>query len=183
MLLTCLVCDKEPKQLFALLVIHSETKAMLVLFLVWGDIKNIWIQQSEMFKKTFVTAYVQSGFSWSGTIKTTYVTINLVPQLCRNLQFKMQGYTGRASLFPLLPKKQMLWISTNQSINKILLQSVYPLKFSVIISLRNGDPSLGQLESFKPPHITHSPRPPVLMHITPQSPRPEMCVQQGNTLL
>lgn len=63
MLLTCLVCDKEPKQLFALLVIHSETKAMLVLFLVWGDIKNIWIQQSEMFKKTFVTAYVQSGFS------------------------------------------------------------------------------------------------------------------------
>lgn len=60
MLLTCLVCDKEPKQLFALLVIHSETKALvihsetkaiLVLFLVWGNLKNIWIQQSEMFKK------------------------------------------------------------------------------------------------------------------------------------
>lgn len=92
-LLTCLVCDRNPssllcQQLFALLVIHSETKAMLVLFPVWGNLKNIWIQQSEMFKKHLQLPMFNQDFPDLGQSKQQ-VTINLMQPLCTNLQFKM----------------------------------------------------------------------------------------------
>lgn len=76
-----LVSDKECNQLFVLLVIHFETKAMLVFFLVLG---NSGLDRAKwVVEKTFVTAYVQSGFSWYCAIKTTYYkTTNLMLQLC-----------------------------------------------------------------------------------------------------
>lgn len=53
-----------------LLVTPWETEAALVLALVWGNLKNIWIQQSELFKK-HVTTYVWARF-WYYTIKTKH---------------------------------------------------------------------------------------------------------------